>query len=214
MKINNFAVGLVLVAILVTGSSVYLISGSNNAAAIQGNAIPAVPTTYSYPRNSSTGGLIEHVNATTGRLDGCNVLASQLMSQGYSLKVYVSSLVPNAKDALCVTAIFRDETATPLSLNESLGLRVSISVTNSAGHEVFGGICVPSRAPASYYETHPLPQFLQCAALWDTTAPVNGATLQSGTYHVNVSGFLITAGAPSQTSVTIISEVNVALSTG
>jgi hypothetical protein len=202
-------IALVVVVAIAASVPTLVVPGaiSNN----QQESVVATSAAYSYSRNSA-GGLIEQVNRTSGMLEGCNTLATSVLSQGYGLKIYLSSYSPERSDSLCITAIFHDFTATPLTLGEGLDLGVSIIVTDSNGHTVMSTACRPS-IPIPINGTNPSPpQGIQCGTLWDTMAPVNGIAPQPGTYHVSAVGSLIDPQNQTIPHISITSGANVTLS--
>jgi hypothetical protein len=170
---------------------------------------------YSYPRDTA-GGLIEGVNASSGRLDGCNILATSTSNDGYSLTLYLSSQSPSSSESLCVTAVFHDDSGVPLTYAEGADLGVRIDIRNSDGAIVDSGICVPSLPPPPSNQTgsSSAPQGLQCAVLWDTEAPANGAIPAPGSYQVSATGFLLNRENPSSTSVNVSTTAGVNLVSG
>jgi hypothetical protein len=149
-------------------------------------------------------------------LEGCNVLASTASYQGYSLKVYISSYSPSTTSSLCVTAIFHDNSAVPLTYADGLDLGVNITIVDSLGNRMMSATCAPS-IPAGVNMSSPNPpQGIQCGSLWDTQARVNGASPAAGTYNVIASGSLIISPSEQSASVntSINSKVDISLASG
>jgi hypothetical protein len=82
--LNKLVLPALVLVILGAGFSVYALSGETNAS-VGGQTPGAIYAhTYSYPRNSA-GGIIQHVNASNGFLDGCYILAKEVPNQqGYT----------------------------------------------------------------------------------------------------------------------------------
>lgn len=156
------------------------------------------------------------MNSSSGRLDGCNILATSTSSDGYSLKLYVSSQSPSSSNSLCVTAVFHDDSGAPLTYAEGADLGVTISIRNSDGATVDSGVCVPSLPPPLSNQTGSTSarQGLQCAILWDTEAPVSGAIPGPGSYKVSATGFLLNNENSSLTAVDVSTTAGVSLVSG
>lgn len=197
--------GVVVVILVCAATSAFAASQANaNGFGFQNSQI-ATSGAYSYSRDPA-GGLIERVNTTSGMLDGCNTLAVTTSYQGYSLKVYISSYSPSTTSSLCVTAVFHDDSAVPLTWADGIDLDVNITVVSSLGDRMMSVSCVPS-IPAWTNDSSPNPpQGIKCGSLWDTQAPVNGVAPAIGTYHVIASGSLTIP--PGGQSASVNTNVN------